>query len=221
MVAPTAGGAQIVRIDVEIRADEVRRLLGYPAGAALPGRSEAAIEAAIAEARRLADGRGAHLALAPERAGELGLPPVSAEALAIGVATVGDAIERRASELMALGEPASALALDAAGSAAADEAADRLSAIIVGRGGEAPEGVACRLSPGYEGWPLEAQRRLLGLLPAAEVGVALTPSLLMVPRKSVSFAIWLGAAGPPGKGRRGCGECSLVGCRQRREESSP
>ena len=49
-----------------------------------------------------------------------------------------------------------------------------------------------RASPGQEGWPIQQQRVFFGLLPAEEIGVRLTTSCLMLPRKSISFVIGLG-----------------------------
>jgi hypothetical protein len=117
------------------------------------------------------------------------------------------------------GDTVGALLLDAMGSAAVEEAADRLGAIITGV--EVPPdydapAVSCRISPGYGLWPLEAQGPLFGHLPHAAIGVTLRPSLLMEPRKSISFAMWLGADARPIAGLSGCDRCLLTTCRYRR-----
>ena len=65
----------------------------------------------------------------------------------------------------------------------------------------------------------DAQRQLFSRLPAREVGVKLQPSLLMVPRKSISFAMWLGAEARPVAGLSGCARCHLEHCRYRRREA--
>jgi len=49
-----------------------------------------------------------------------------------------------------------------------------------------------RAEPGQEGWPIQQQRVLFDLLPAGEIGVRLTASYLMLPRKSLSFVVGLG-----------------------------
>jgi len=137
-----------------------------------------------------------------------------AAVLVLGLVTAGDGLERESAELARLGRSAEALLLDAAGSAAAEEAADRLCARVVGAAPalESPERVACRVSPGYGDWPLAAQPRLFDLLPHAEIGVELLPSLMMRPRKSISFAMWLDADGRPVPGLSGCGYCLLDRC---------
>jgi hypothetical protein len=52
--------------------------------------------------------------------------------------------------------------------------------------------VGMRASPGQEGWSIQQQRVVFGVVPAEEIGVRLTSSCLMLPRKSVSFVIGLG-----------------------------
>ena len=106
-----------------------------------------------------------------------------------------------------------ALLLDATGSALCEQAADELGALAVGDPlTEGAPALSCRISPGYGRWHLQSQRELFELLPHRELGVELTPSCLMVPCKSVSFAMWLGADGAPVPGLSGCGHCLLDRC---------
>ncbi len=206
-----------VQVAVSIRREEVVRFLGYPPGREPSGKLAELLDQAIEEARGLASACGTWRSLPVGRATEVGLRPLEARALVIGLVTAGGRIEARASALAASGEVSRAVLLDAAGSAVAEEAADRLGAEIVGAEGGGPAAeVPCRLSPGYGRWPLTAQPALFALLDHGAVGVQLLPSLLMVPRKSVSFAMWLGAAGPPAEGLAGCARCALHRCRYRR-----
>ena len=46
-----------------------------------------------------------------------------------------------------------------------------------------------RFSPGYGEWPLKAQEKLLPLVEADKIGVTLTDTDIMIPRKSVSAII--------------------------------
>jgi hypothetical protein len=211
----TAGA--VVPIAVAIRRPEVIRFLGCPEDHVLPPALAALLDEALAEARRLVQARGAFVEVAPERAAEVGLTPVRARGLALGLVTAGAAIEERAAAVGRSGEAARALVLDAAGSAAVEEAADRLGALIAG-GAAAPDDpgtLPCRVSPGYPGWALTDQPRLFRLLPHAALGVTLLPSAMMVPEKSISFAMWLGRTGrAPGAG--GCSRCGLARCRFRR-----
>jgi hypothetical protein len=212
---------------------DVLHFLGYPPGREPGTRIASALDDCLAEARTLVRCRGLWTTLAVHEAPAVGLDPVAASGLVIGLVTAGAAIVEAASARMARGEATAALLFDACGSAAAEEAADRISAEIVaalGGGDEArdrgrtafePQGraaaVSCRISPGYGRWALASQRALFARLPHCEIGVRLEPSLLMVPRKSVSFAMWLGADARPLAGLSGCARCELESCRYRRE----
>jgi hypothetical protein len=75
---------------------------------------------------------------------------------------------------------------------------------------------APRVSPGYGTWDVAFQSKLLALLPAAELGISLTSGQMMVPRKSVSFAVAFDDHPP--KGHRpgaACERCGLERCRHR------
>jgi len=124
--------------------------------------------------------------------------PLVARALAgatevgVAVCTVGPALDERVAALFAAGDPVRALALDGAGIAAVGWGArivgERLCDEAAARGLR----TGMRAEPGQEGWPLEQQRVLFDLLPAEEIGVRLTESCLMLPRKSLSFVVGLG-----------------------------
>ncbi len=233
----------MLRLPLLLRREEVLHFLGYPETHNPPPRIEARIGPALAEARGLAAAAGTYRHLPVMAASSLGLEPIAAAGLVIGLVTVGGGIEKQVAEYLGTGDATGALLLDAAGSAAAEEAADHLGAIIanadpeIGMEGPPRNGplagrptdqappageiepaspVSCRISPGYGSWPLEAQRALLDRLPHARLGVSLSPAMLMVPRKSISFAMWLGADARPIAGISGCARCQLGHCRYRR-----
>jgi len=213
----SAGPPMIVeRLRLSIREREVLHFLGYPAGRRPPARLEPLFEGTLHEARRLAAARGAFRTFPVSSAAEVGLPAEDADGLVLGLVTAGGGIERRVTELLGRGEAARALLLDAAGSAAAEEAAQRLSVRVVGGRTSAEADVGCRVSPGYGRWPLSAQRALFARLPHETLGVSLNPSMMMAPRKSISFALWLGAKRAPRSGLSGCDTCGLSRCRYRR-----
>jgi hypothetical protein len=220
----------VSRLELRIERTSVVRFLDYPSSHSPPARIERLLAEILPEGRALAHARGAFVRVAPEQASAIGLAPHDAAALGLGLVTAGREIEARVGELAAAGELTRAVLLDAVGSAAAEEAADRLSALLVGAvpnaqplptstGGAADApvpSVSCRLSPGYGDWPLESQPRLFARLPHEALGVSLTPACLMVPRKSVSFAMWLGARGRIAPDVGGCSRCRLEHCRYRR-----
>jgi len=124
--------------------------------------------------------------------------PLVARALAgateisLAVCTIGPALEEQVAALFATGDPVRAMALDGAGVAALGEVSGMVVAQIRGEASARGLGTGMRASPGQEGWPIEQQRVLFGLVTADEIGVRLTENCLMLPRKSVSFVIGLG-----------------------------
>lgn len=211
-------------LPVVIDRGEVCRLLGYPVLRQPSAQVSARLDFVLAQARSIVQARGAWQQVPLEDCAQLQLEPIPAEGLVIGLVTAGVAVETRASECLRAGDSLGALLFDAAGSAAAEEAADRLGALIVAElaGETAPDAEAaaarlsCRISPGYGRWKLAAQRELFARLPHAALGIGLTPSLLMTPCKSISFAMWLGADHRPLAGLAGCARCELEECRYRR-----
>lgn len=216
--------AATIRLDVALPREAVLSFLDYPAAHAPPPRISSLVDELLAEARALVHARGCVTELEPAAAGRVGLRPLAADGLVLGLVTIGAKLEARVSELARAGEATRALLLDAAGSAAAEEAADRLSALCAAGPAELPAEagqpaapIPCRLSPGFGSWPLEQQRALFAHLPHETLGVTLSPTFLMVPRKSISFALWLGAREPAERGLRGCAHCALARCRHRQE----
>lgn len=101
---------------------------------------------------------------------------------------------------------AQAVMLDALGSAYAEAACDRATAEIAAR--FPGMHLTDRFSPGYGDLPLEVQPTLLDCAGAMRIGVTVTPSLLMLPQKSVTALI--GLADTPQRARiRGCAHCGM------------
>ena len=115
-----------------------------------------------------------------------------------------------------VGELLDALLLDAIGSAAAEAAADALNESLCEEARAEGLHAAPRVSPGYGAWDVAHQRALLALLPAAELGISLTSGQMMVPRKSVSFAVRFECAARPGAEATLCARCGMASCRHRR-----
>lgn len=116
-----------------------------------------------------------------------------AGAVAVGVlaVTVGMGVEAELRRL-SLTDPLAQAVFDAAGTAAVERAADAAEADVVAEA--AGRGLFCgtRFSPGYGDLPLETQPVLLGALDAArQLGIALSPALLMSPTKSVTAVVGL------------------------------
>jgi hypothetical protein len=106
--------------------------------------------------------------------------------------TIGAALERKVSEVMRT-DMVYALALDGLGSAGAEVLANaacrrfELQAEVQGMETSIP------LSPGMIDWSVEeGQPQIFNLLPAEEIGMSITPSYVMLPRKSLSMVIGVG-----------------------------
>lgn len=112
--------------------------------------------------------------------------------VALAVCTIGPALEERMSALFAEGEAVRAVALEGAGVAAIRQVSATLGIHICDLATARGQQVGMRASPGQEGWSIQQQRVLFGLVPAGKIGVRLSSSCLMLPRKSVSFVIGLG-----------------------------
>lgn len=223
-----------LELPLTIARSEVLHFLGYPAGREPRGRVAERLAECLTEARRKAEGRALWRSLPADAAPEVGLTPIPAQGLAIGLVTAGAAIVDAATACLAAEDATGALLLDACGSAAAEEAADRASAAIVATLAAKSEesasaarsepsreeraaAVSCRISPGYGSWKLSSQVDLFARLPHREIGLRLEESMLMTPRKSISFAMWLGADARPVAGLSGCARCELETCRYRKQ----
>lgn len=105
--------------------------------------------------------------------------------------TIGSVLPDRATEIQKR-EPTDAYYLEHVGGWMADYLADRVDERIERECAKHGYKRTMRYSPGYGDWTLEAQPDLLRLVEAEKVGVILTDTLIMIPRKSVSAAIgWL------------------------------
>jgi len=113
----------------------------------------------------------------------------NAEKVAICICTIGPELEKEINELMKKNEMTRALILDALGSEAAEEVAIQSDLILAKKAREMNLWPSKRFSPGYGKWDIKEQRYIFRLLPAADIGIRLTESCMMVPRKSVSFRI--------------------------------
>ncbi len=117
----------------------------------------------------------------------------AAQSLAAVVCTVGPRIDDRVSALLGA-DPLLALALDGLGSAACERLADAVWADVRDSAIAGGLEVTGPLSPGVAGWPLPgAQRQLFALVDPSLIGVTLMASGQMLPRKTLSFVVGIGA----------------------------
>ncbi|MBN1781901.1 hypothetical protein JW948_12290 [bacterium] len=108
------------------------------------------------------------------------------------MATIGDALENASLKQANDGDVTLAFFLDAIASETADAAADLLHRDLFRKiAEEQGYGITPRFSPGYGDWPVTVQSGIHGLCEGARIGIAVTASSLMIPRKSVSAVFGL------------------------------
>jgi hypothetical protein len=139
------------------------------------------------------------------------IPAVFPEAkeLAVLLCTIGPRLERRVTDYSTSGEIVRGMILDGIGSTAVDmmipEVLRRLSTEVSSRGYE----ISSPVSPGMPGFLLTEQWNLLRLVNADEIGVSLTASGVLVPRKSTSMVIGIGPKMTRWTQAQVCARCSL------------
>ena len=78
------------------------------------------------------------------------------------------------------------------------------------------EGMTARYSPGHCDWPIEQQDIIFSLLPMELLGIHLSPSYLMTPRKSVTALIGIGDKEEVNQHGNACLQCDDTTCEYRR-----
>lgn len=117
----------------------------------------------------------------------------SAESVIIMLCTVGMKLEKESAGLIT-SDPVAGLALEGLGSAAVEILANSACNYFEQVAAEKALGTTIPLSPGMIGWPVDqGQPQIFSLLDAEQIDVRLTPSHLMLPRKSLTLAIGIGA----------------------------
>ena len=138
------------------------------------------------------------------------------EQVGAGVCTVGSAIEERVRELWDSRELPLAVMLDSVGSAAVESLAEYANDLLCQAAIAAGVKVTNRISPGYAGWDTAEQAALFRLCPGGPIGVALNPSCVMTPGKSISFLVGVGAEARVDHYFTQCRRCWMPDCAYRR-----
>lgn len=136
------------------------------------------------------------------------LIPDAREIAAI-VCTIGPELEQESARYFAEGKSLHGLLLDGIGSAAVGVlgslACRHIERETHGRGFQA----GSPISPGSPEFPVTEQRQLFQIAPAHEIGVTLSDSALMVPRKSLSMIIGIGHGMKTWAHSESCDHCTL------------
>ena len=105
--------------------------------------------------------------------------------------TVGENIEKEVTKKFQKGEYTSSILLDAAATTAVEQAADAIEKAIEQNPLIRGYSMRWRFSPGYGDWSLSQQVNLFHLSNAETIGIRLSSSMMMIPRKSVTAIIGL------------------------------
>jgi hypothetical protein len=131
-----------------------------------------------------------------------------AEKLAVAFATIGPELETAVTECFRQGKRLYGLILDAIGTSTAE---NMIFAIHDSINREAVSGgttASSPVCPGGATWPITEQFKLFALAPADEIGVHLTDTAMMTPRKSMSLVMGLGEDMPTWSAAERCNRCS-------------
>jgi hypothetical protein len=139
------------------------------------------------------------------------LPSLLPEAkeLAIVVGTIGSKLEEQVTDYFNRGEPLRSLLLDGIGSAAVDSLSQEICKFMAAKALSRGYQASSPISPGMPGLPITEQWQVLELANATEIGVSLTATGVMVPRKSTSMVIGIGRQMKTWTRAEACAHCNL------------
>jgi hypothetical protein len=139
------------------------------------------------------------------------IPAIFPEAkeLAVILCTIGPRLEKQVTDYSKSNEAMRGMILDGIGSTAVDMTALGALKLIASEVSSRGYEISSPVNPGMPGLPLTEQWNLLGLVNADEIGVSLTASGLLVPRKSTSMVIGIGPHMTKWTQAEVCARCSL------------
>lgn len=134
--------------------------------------------------------------------------PEAKELVAL-VCTIGPKLEKHVSDYNKSGQALRSLLLDGIGSAAVDAMIPAALSFIGVEVSSRGYKTSAPGNPGMPGFPMTEQRNLLELTQADKIGVSLTSSGILIPRKSVSMVIGIGPEMPMWTQAEVCARCNL------------
>lgn len=134
----------------------------------------------------------------------------SARKLAAIVCTIGPKLEEAVSEYFSRGEALRGLLLDGIGNAALDSIVREACRMVKKESSSQGYKVSSPVSPGTPGFSISEQRTVFKLAPAEHIGVRLTASGVMFPRKSISMVIAIGKDLPEQAEDNICDSCNMA-----------
>ena len=137
--------------------------------------------------------------------------------LAFGLSTIGNNLEEKVAELFAKNEYPKAMALDAVGTVASKFLSNYVKSLICQEAKEQNFQTTKYFNPGSCDWNINQQKIIFQIIPADKIGVKLTESYMMIPKKSLSWVIGIGKEIIiPSKGDDSCKNCLAENCQFRK-----
>ncbi|MGQ9618236.1 MAG: vitamin B12 dependent-methionine synthase activation domain-containing protein [Candidatus Aminicenantia bacterium] len=139
--------------------------------------------------------------------------------VALTLCTIGKELEEEASRLTKGGELFKGLVIDILGSEIVEMTADYANSFICKEAINSGYSPSKRFSPGYGQLELQWQKNIFSLIPADLIGIELLPSMMMLPRKSISFAVNFLSNKGKGSSYLVCRFCDKLDCEIRKKTS--
>jgi len=141
-----------------------------------------------------------------------------ADYLILGVVTIGNSLEDKISEFFAHNECSRGLALDAVGTVAIRYLSRHVRSIICKEAKEQHLQATKHFTPGTTEWDISQQKNLFKIIPASKIGVKLSNSFMMTPKKTLSWAIGIGDnIITSSKEDDSCQICQAINCQFRKD----
>jgi hypothetical protein len=190
--------------DLDIPVSDVIKRMGYPTGQAVPNESvHQILDVEIQSARTLIKPKGVYrvVRILSTNGGKVIFEGLDfsiesvqvakllrkSERMVMFMTTLGSGLDDEIESLIASGHLTEGFVLDAIGSETADAAADQLHRRLLGqKARDLGYRVTPRFSPGYGDWPITVQPEMRKACGGEQIGIRVTESSLMLPRKSVS-----------------------------------
>jgi len=216
-------------IKVSIDRDDVLRLLGRRNGQA-PGRTAKRLDAFMERTHDLIRPRVLYSTRKVEEAGngaaaleggtslksgKLSKTLAKCDTATVFLATVGGSIDKVIKDLSEDNKLSDAYIYDAIGSVAVESVVNDFQNKFDLALSDSGRSTTLRFSPGYCDWNIREQEKVFDVLEGEKIGVSLSPSFLMNPRKSVSGVFGI-APGPAEARPNPCTMCSRETCIARR-----
>lgn len=140
-----------------------------------------------------------------------------AEKVALLAVTIGAAAEDISRTLFAEGRYSEALLAEGAASAAVEQAADQFCTYLAKKYQKQGLQLTSRYSPGYGDWALDEQPVALALAGGGTIGITLTKSLMLTPKKSITAIVGWRQEQAKTPQASACAACPKLDCTMRKE----